>query len=257
MKTLRFLNVVAVVSTFLINTLSQAVPFNNQTNAEIANLFPNNYFLPANYVFGIWGVIYLSLFAFAIFQARRDNRIVREFGLWVILSCIGNIGWIFAFQWNLFALSMIPIVLLLVSLLVMYVRILPFKATLTRGEWWCIALPISIYAGWVTVATIANVTYVLLDAGWDGFGISYETWGALIIVVGGVIGGVFAFIHRDAVYAGVIVWAFAGIVARHPNVTAVALSAGALAALLALVGVFSLLAARAANAGSTMRRGTA
>jgi hypothetical protein len=258
MKTLRFLNVAAMIATLIINALSQIVPFNNQTSAQIANSFDNNYFLPANYVFSIWSVIYLGLIAFAFYQARNDNRIVRSFGVWFIVSCVANSVWLFMFHWNLFALSMIPMVLLLVSLVMMYRKAHAPGMTLTTGERWCIAAPISIYLGWITVATIANGTYVLLDMQWDGFGIAYETWGAIMIVVGGLVGGAFAFLNRDAIYAGVIVWAFAGILARHPDVAAVALSAGVFAAGVALIGIFGLITSLTGRGnGASMRRGAA
>ncbi|MDZ4763633.1 MAG: TspO/MBR family protein [Chloroflexota bacterium] len=259
MKTLRFLNVVAMISTLIVNALSQIVPFNNQTSAQIANSFDNNYFLPANYVFGIWSLIYVGLIAFAFYQARQERPVVSSFGGWFIASGVFNCVWLFCFHWNLFALSMIPMVLLLVSLIVMYrkLRTSTTGVTVTNADRIFVGAPISIYLGWITVATIANATYVLLDAQWSGFGISYEMWGAIMIVVGGLIGGAFAFIHRDAIYAGVIVWAFAGIVARHPDVTVVALSAGILAVGVGLIGIFGIVSWLGSRGSTPLQRGAA
>ena len=256
MRTLQIANIIAVIATVIVNILSQALPFNNQTNAEIANRFTNNFFLPANYVFGIWGIIYLSMIAFAVYQGRRGSSVVRSFGWWWVIGCIGNIAWLIAFQWNQFALSMIFMALLLISLLVMYLKLRAPGITLTRGERWFVSGPISLYFGWVTVATIANACYILIDGGWDGFGIAYETWGAIMIAIGGLIGGGVAFANRDPIYAAVIVWSFAGIVSRHPDVTLVAVSAGAFALLIGAVGLFGIISRGFTSGSAPLRPGT-
>jgi hypothetical protein len=256
MRRLQLVNIITVIATVTINILSQALPFNNQSSAEIANRFTNNFFLPANYVFGIWGIIYLSMAAFAIYQSRRDSAVVRSFGWWWAIAGIGNSAWLFSFHWNQFALSMVFMVLLLVSLLAMYLKLRAPGVTLTRGERWFVSAPISLYFAWVTVATIANACYVLIDGGWDGFGIAYETWGAIMVVIGGLIAGGVAYANRDVIYAAVIVWSFTGIVSRHPDVTQVAVSAGAFALLVGAIGLFAIVS-RAFNSGSTpLRPGT-
>lgn len=240
MKLLRFLNVVAVVATLIINALSQILPFNNQTSAQIANSFQNNYFLPANYVFSVWSIIYIGMIAFAIYQARSERPAATSLGWWFIVSCICNCLWLFCFHWELFPLSMVFMIGLLISLIVMYRRLRAPGLVLSNQDRWFIVAPISVYIGWITVATIANATYVLLDANWNGFGIPNETWGAIMIIVGGMIGGAFANINRDPIYAAVIVWAFVGILTRHPEVPAVAGSAAALSILVAVVGVIAI-----------------
>jgi hypothetical protein len=242
MKILRIINLVAAIATVIFNGLSQAIPLNNQTNAEIANRYSNNYFLPANYVFSIWGVIFLAIIAFGIYQAlpsQRDNPVIKRIGWWFVISCLTNMGWLVAFQYDQFPLSMVIMAMLLVSLLIIYLRSREPGVTLSTADKWLIRAPFSIYLGWITVATVANMTYVLLQAQWDGLGISYETWGAIMIVVGGLIAGTMAYRFKDLIYAAVIVWAFVGIIARHPNVGVVAVSAGLLAALVALAALIA------------------
>lgn len=252
MKTLQVANIIATIATVIINILSQALPFNNQTNAEIANRFTNNFFLPANYVFGIWGIIYLGMIAFTVHQGRRESAVVRSFGWWWVIGCIGNTAWLIAFQWNAFALSMIPMTLLLIALLAMYLKLRAPGVVLSPAERRFVSAPISLYFAWVTVATIANACYILIEAGWGGFGIPYETWGAIMIVIGGLIAGGVAFANRDAIYAAVIVWSFAGILARHPEVTLVALSAGLLALIVGAIGLISIFS-RSLNSSAPMQ----
>lgn len=253
MKTLQIANIIAVIVTVTINILSQAIPFNNQTSAEIANRFTNNYFLPANYVFGIWGIIYTAMLIFAVYQARRERPIVQSFGWWWVIGCIGNVTWLIAFHWNLFALSMIPMVLLLVSLMAIYLKLRAPGISLSRQDRWFVGGMISLYAAWVTVATISNACYILIDAGWDGFGLGYETWGVIMIVVGGLIAGGVALINRDAVYASVIVWAFTGILARHPDITLIAVSAGVLSLIVGAIGVFGIITRLGSGGGTPLR----
>jgi hypothetical protein len=140
--------------------------------------------------------------------------------------------WLVLFHFNQFALSTVAMVVLLVSLVVMYLRLRQPNGLTNRG-YWAVSVAMSIYFGWITVATVANFTYVFLDLGWDGFGIAAETWGAVMVVVGGLIALGIAYVNRDLAYGGVIIWAFVGIFARHQAVAVVGLPSLLMAALVA------------------------
>jgi translocator protein len=236
-------NISGVVGTLIINALSQILPFNNQTSAQIANQFnPNNYFLPANYVFSIWSVIYVGLIAFAVWQAlpaQKENPRLRSVGYWFVASCVANCVWLFLFHWNQFALSTVAMVALIASLVVIYRRIRTGSPAISTAERLCLRFPFSVYLGWITVALVANITFVLLDAGWDGFGIAYSTWGVIMIVVAGLIAAAFAYLNRDIVYAAVLLWSFFGINRRFPDVSEIALIAVVVGALIVLVALAS------------------
>lgn len=246
---------VLAVVTVLFNIFSQAPnPLNGVTSRDIANRFDPilnpgaapNYFLPANYVFSIWGLIYTALIVFAVYQllpAQRDNRLLRSIAPWFWLSSLMNMGWLVMFHYGQFALSTVFMAVLLFSLIVIYVQIR--RATLTRGDFWAISVPMSIYFGWITVAIVANVAFVGLDLGWDGFGIAPETWGVIMIVASGLIAGTVAWRNGDLAYAGVIIWAFVGLYSRYqplqannPAVSAV-LAASLIMAGLVVLGVAS------------------
>ncbi|MBE2268223.1 MAG: tryptophan-rich sensory protein [Anaerolinea sp.] len=238
----QIVNVVVVIFTIAFNSLAEAIPINGQTSAEIATRFQDvTYFLPANYVFSIWGVIYIGMLAFAIFQAlpaQRENPRLRKIGYWFVVTNLANCLWLFLFHYDQFAISTVVILVLLVSLARIYL-ILRDGQPISRAEFWTVRIPMSIYFAWVTVATVANFTYVGVEAGWDGFGIAYETWGVIMLIVAGLIGGTIAVINRDIAYGAVVVWAYAGIVVRHTDVSGVALTAGVMAA---LVGIGALIA---------------
>lgn len=241
----QIINVVALVFMVAMNGLSEALPINGQTSAEIANRIPI-LFVPANYVFSIWGVIYMLLIGFGIYQAlpsQRNNPLLEKIGYWFALSCGANALWLVLFHYDLFALSMVTMVVLLISLIVIYTRIEVGQKALSLKEKLFIHIPFSTYLGWITVATVANASYVLYDAGWDGFGISGEIWAMAMIVIATVIVLTIIATRSDIAYVAVIVWAFAGIYVKQSETPLVANTAVAMA----VVVVIALLARRFIN----------
>ena len=177
--------VIALIITIVVNVLSNTLPFNNLTAPEIADSF-DVYFVPAGYVFSIWSVIYLGLIAYAVFQllpAQRENPRLGQTGWWFVLSCAANSAWLFLWHYGYFALSVIAMLTLLISLIIIYLRLGVGQQAVPSGERWLVQLPFSIYLGWVTVATIANVTAFLDSIDWNGFGLSPEIWTFIMLVV--------------------------------------------------------------------------
>lgn len=238
--------VVALLITLYVNYLANALPIAGRTTGEISDSLPND-FTPAGYVFAIWGVIYLGLIAFAIYQARpskaADARL-RAVGWFFILSCFFNSAWIFAWHYGRLPLSLILMLGILLSLIAIYLRLHPrggvdpheagSNETVSTAERWAVELPFSIYLGWISVATIANVTVLLSSSGWGGWGIPGPVWSALVIVVGAAIGMLMARRHRDAAFVAVIVWAYGGVVVAHSGTPIVAATAGLMVPLVIL-----------------------
>lgn len=238
----RIINLIAFLITVAFNTLSQipSLGFGAGTNAEIANRYPELLYFPANTAFSIWGVIYLLLFGFAIYQilpAQRDNPHIERLGWLFVVTCIFNIGWIASFQYEQFVLSMIMMLGLLATLIAIYLRLGIGRIALDLRDKLLVHVPFSIYLGWITAATVTNAAYVLRDAGWDGFGIAPEIWTAIMLVITGVLGLIMIFRNRDIAYALVIAWATFWIYSRHSEVQTVALFAigVAIAMVIALV----------------------
>lgn len=243
-------NVLAVVATIAINGLANALPLNGQTTGEISDRF-QVYFVPAGYVFSIWGLIYLALVAFAVYQAlpaQRDNPRLRRIGTLFALSCLANVVWLFLWHYEVFALTLIAMVALLLSLIAIYLRLEIGRAHVPAAEKWLAHVPFSIYLGWVTVATIANVTSVLDYANWDGWGISPEAWTVIMLVAGTAIAAAVGLTRADVAYMLVIVWAFVGIGVKHAGTPVVATAAWVTAAVVAAaiiaVGALSVKNAR-------------
>ncbi len=211
------INVLAVIATIAVNGLANALPINGQTTGEISDRFAV-FFVPAGYVFSIWGLIYMGLIAFAIYQAlpaNRGSKRLAPIGLWFALSCAANILWIVLWHYEAFVLTVPVMLVLLVSLIVIYQRLGIGRKSAPSPERWCVDVPFSIYLGWITVATVANITSVLYYLGWGGWGIAPHTWALIMLVIAAALAVAMSVSRRDVSYVLVIIWALVGIAVKH------------------------------------------
>jgi benzodiazapine receptor len=235
--------VLSVLATLAVNFLSEALPFNGLTTAQISDRF-HVFFVPAGYVFSIWGVIYIGLIAYAVFQAlpsQRENPILRRIGYPMVVGGLANMTWLFLWHYEQFPLSLIDMVGLLAILIVVYWDLGIGRRKSSAAETWAARVPISVYLGWITVATIANVTDVLYYWNWDGFGISARNWALVLFVAVLVIAGLMSLNRRDIAYNAVIVWALVGIAVKQSAAKSIVLASLATAVLVVAVLVYSLL----------------
>lgn len=233
----QILVVVATVVTLAVNGLANALPLNGQTTAAVSDRFPV-YFVPAGYVFAIWGVIYLALIAYTIFQAlpaQRANPTLRRIGWLYILSAAANSAWIFFWHYELFPLTVPAMLIVLGSLLAIYLRLAEGRARASAAERWLVHLPFSIYLGWITVATIANITDLLYYLGWQDIGTGGQIWAVVLLAVATLIAAFIAFTQRDAAYLLVLVWAFIGIWVKQADAPLVAGAAAVAAVAVVLI----------------------
>jgi benzodiazapine receptor len=227
------LSTVAVIA---VNGLANALPLNGQTTGSISDRF-KVYFVPAGYVFSIWGLIYLGLVGYAIYQvlpSQRENPRLRRIGTLYALSCVANISWLFLWHYEHFELTLVAMVALLLLLIAIYLILGIGRTRVSVGETWLARVPFSIYLGWITVATIANVTSVLDYLNWGGWGLSPELWAVIMLIAATVVASAVSLTRGDVAYVLVIVWAFAGIAVKHSATTSVATTASVLAAIAAL-----------------------
>jgi hypothetical protein len=212
-RTPRVIALIAYVFMVVMNALATTLPLNGQTTADISDRY-DTLFAPIGYTFAIWGVIYLLLGVYSVYQLVRDNAIIRAITPWFIGNSLLNGVWIVAWHYEVLWLSLVIIVSLLVTLIV-----INKKTTAQRADWpntLSLRFPFSVYFGWVTVATVANVSALLVQLGWRGdFGLSEEGWLIVILIVAAAIGTTTAVVNSSAGYALVLVWAFGGILARH------------------------------------------
>lgn len=215
-KKLSIANFLAFVITVIVNGLANALPINGRTTGELSDMYPN-LFVPTGLTFSIWGVIYLLLLMFSTYQlvlafGKPENaKIIHEIGPWFIISSIANCSWILAWHYVLPEISLVIMIILLISLIKIYLGLEQVKSSISKTTKWLIYPCFSVYLGWITVATIANITTVLVDWGWNGGMIGASTWTIVVMSVAIGMGIYFAIIRKNIPYTIVIAWALYGI----------------------------------------------
>jgi hypothetical protein len=245
--TLRQISVVlTILVTLVVNVLADVLPINGLGTGQISDRF-KVYFVPAGYVFSIWGLIYLGLIAFAIYQAlpsQCENPRLQKTGWWISLGGLANIAWIFLWHYEKFALTLIAMLVLLATLMITYQRMGIGRNKVSTAERYTTHLTFSIYLGWITVATIANITELLDYLKWNGFGIAPEIWMGIVLAAVLVITVLMNYNRQDIAYAAVILWALAGITVKQAGIPAVTIPTWVTFSLVALTLMLALLQSR-------------
>jgi hypothetical protein len=207
---------VAYVAMVVMNFLANGLPINNRSTGDISDAYPN-LFAPAGPAFSIWGLIYLLLGAYVIYQfMKKDEKteeLVQKTNPLFIATSLANISWIFAWHYDYIGLS----VLIMATLLILLIKIADIlrKEQFTSLQKLFIWAPFSVYFGWITVASIANITVFLVSLGWNGFGIADFVWTSIILLVGAMIGILRMRKDSNIAYGMVLVWAYSWILFKH------------------------------------------
>jgi putative solute:sodium symporter small subunit len=206
--------------TILLNALANIIPFNSVTTGEVADNFLN-YFTPMGYVFAIWGAIYVLLLIFVFYQIRA-NQVNEEYlgkiGFLYLIGAILNVTWLLVFHYSygndaLLVWTEPLIVGLLVVLLITYVRLEIGVKEVPLKQKIAVHLPVSVYVGWISLATIANTASVLVTYFVIPLEVQY-LWTALVLIIALLITSLMIILRRDIAYALVVIWAAPGIAAK-------------------------------------------
>lgn len=215
---LRLGALVGYVIMIAVNYLAVSLPLAGRDTGAISDSYPN-LFAPAGYAFSIWGLIYTLLGIYVIYQlTRKDDALLARVNQIFIVNALLNAAWLFAWHYNVIWLS----VIIMLAMLATLIRIADITRTgvKTVKERWLVRLPFSVYFGWITVATIANITVLLVSLGWNGFGLSEVFWTVLVLIVGAVIGSWRLMHDRCIPYGLVLLWAYGAILSKHLSAAA-------------------------------------
>lgn len=212
--------------TFLVmivaNALANILPLNGINTGAVSDSYPN-LFAPAGITFSIWGVIYLLLAGYILYQhglfqkSPQHQKLISRISWLFSVSSVANAIWIFAWHYRLIPISMILMLVILLCLIV--INQMTYKIKFSLQEKIFIKIPFGVYFGWITIATIANLTTMLVDMDWNGFGISEPIWMMIVLAVGVLIGGATMLKQRNMPYGFVLIWAYAGIWIKHTSET--------------------------------------
>lgn len=218
-------NAAGLVLTLVMNGLANGLPLNGKGTGELSDAYPN-LFVPAGLTFSIWGLIYLLLLGFIGFQVVKamkgtgDDADIDKIGPWFLVSCVANSLWIVAWHWQRVAVALVIMLAILGSLIAMYLRLGIGKQKPAWPKLVFVHLPISVYLGWITVATIANVTTLLVDFGITQLPPSAVFWTVAVMTVAVALAGVMLFVRHDRAFAGVVIWALLGIWIKRDRIGA-------------------------------------
>lgn len=215
-KQLSLLNILAVITTIAMSYVSNSGILNGETMGSISAKY-QNLFTPAGYAFSIWGLIYLGLLSFVFYfgpftkKTAFKEQVVQKIGWWFVISCISNSLWVVCWLYE-YTLVTIPLmVLVLVSLLKIIVTIQDQNNTSNPTLKLYLEIPFYIYAGWISVALIANVAAYLKKIEWYGFGISESSWAIVMFAIASVIHLFMVWKKNMPAFAMVAVWALIAI----------------------------------------------
>lgn len=221
-KQLAGLNIIAFVFAFMISMLGQTDVIGGYNMAEISDKYESG-ITPADFTFSIWSVIYIALSVMTIFHLVQAFKQPEDYITNRELKLIGGV-----FALNQFVISLwvytwlndmpgVSLALLLVQFFTLYVidrrlRLLnPKKGNISL---FITQLPLSIYFGWITVATLANFAAWLISLGWLAnpslnLYVSYA-----LLMVAAMMGLVVVYFKHNIFYGIVIIWAIYGIIMK-------------------------------------------
>lgn len=211
-------NIVAFALTVAFNSLAGSTTIIGGKNTAMVSDSHPTLVTPAGYVFSIWGVIYILLGMFVLYQAlprNREKEFQKRVGWAFVLSSVANIAWLFLWQFDYLSFSVPIMFLLLGTLVTIYLRLGIGKSVTPLSERLSVHLPFSVYLGWITIASIANVAVALISINWNGFGLSPDFWASAILIVALAITLLVITTRKDIAYSLVVIWAFLGIALNH------------------------------------------
>lgn len=218
-KFLAIFNIFAFLAVLVVNYLANALPIGGMNTWALSDLYPN-LFVPAGLTFSIWGLIYLMLGVFVIYQIvdvykKQSKNITQKIGIWFLLSCLTNIAWIFAWQYQQVLLSVVIIILFLIVLIILSYKVSIGHKLGKRWEKICVQIPFSLYLGRLSVATIANITTLLVHTWWWMRWMTDIFWTIVVIVVAALLALTALYKNADIIYASVVIWAFLWIILKR------------------------------------------
>jgi hypothetical protein len=223
LKALAGLNTLFFLLHLAPSQLTQLKVFNNQTIGDVSAKYPA-LFTPAGVTFAIWGLIYLGLVLFCIYHlvkaykepARHEANVdLQKMGYLFMANNLATGAWTLAWIYEWLVLSVVLIFIQLATLLAIHLRLGIFNKSRSAASKWFTQVPLSLYFGWIIIATVANVSAALVGLGWEGQPLTEPVWTMIMILVAtGIV--VFVVLARSNPIVGLVgIWAIYGIILKH------------------------------------------
>lgn len=231
MKSLRWVNLVIFVLMVLLNYYAGYFEINGNTVGTVSDSIPS-LFTPSGYVFSIWAVIYIGLGAFVIYgvkKAQADNQLINRVGPWFAINSIFNMVWLVVWLNEMWLVSLVLMIGILATLIVITLRLNAHLEDVRGKDFWFILAPFSVYLGWISVATIANTSVILVANGFTDLGVSGTFWTVIMMVVAALLSNLMVGLRRNWFFSWVVIWAEIGIAVANAGNLAIVITAIAVA----------------------------
>jgi translocator protein len=201
-----------------VNTLANTIPINGYNTGQVSAFYPN-LFVPDGFTFSIWSIIYVLLIGFVVMSTKSlwhkadlvGGQLAVKISPLFFVTCLLNAGWILVWHYLQVFASVMIMLLFLGMLIYIYLQLQPFRKMLSPVQKLFLYTPFVVYLGWISVATIANVTALLVQLKWSGAPLTEAIWSIIMIITASILGLVFIWKRSDRDYALVIAWALLGI----------------------------------------------
>ena len=218
-KSLSLINIFLYVGMIVVNALANILPINGMKTGELSDFYPN-LFVPSGMTFSIWGVIYALLLFMVIYQMvavsgkKERFALSKNQNLVFALTCVLNVAWILTWHYQKVLLSVIVMIGLLLCLISLYNGVFNAKIKKIPARI-AYRVTMNVYLGWISVATIANISALLVSWNWNGFGLPENVWTIIIMVIGLIIAILVTLKNHVIFYPLVFVWAYYGIIVKR------------------------------------------
>ena len=211
----KIINSLGVIFLIGMNMLAVLLPLNDKTTGELSAMYPN-LFVPAGFTFAIWSLIYLLLITFVLYLwlGKKKEMVIEKIGFLFIINAIANGLWLVFWHYLMIKISFLVMLVLLSTLILMYKKLNVSYFSDSQSPWQA-KVPISVYMGWISVATIANFTVVLVSSGVDQLSFGADTWAAIMLSIAILLALFFLYKKKDIFFAGVVTWASFGIYSKR------------------------------------------
>lgn len=211
-RLLATINIAALAGVLTVNALANILPINGMNTGEVSVLYPS-LFTPAGFTFSIWSIIYLLLIGFTFVQwSLKDKPFFTELSLWYLLSCVANAAWIFVWH-NLYVYaSMVIMLVLLYSLIKIFLLLQPLVLSAIENIF--VKITFTVYFSWICVATIANMSALLVFLQWEGDPLNAVAWTIILIAIATSLSLFITIRYKALPYMLVTMWALFGIYSR-------------------------------------------
>jgi len=213
--TIKGVNTFGLLFLIGMNMLAVLLPLGGRTTGELSALYPN-LFVPAGFTFAIWSVIYVLLIIFTtyLWVGDKGDKVTDTLGFWFIANALANGFWLVFWHYEFVFISIIIMLFMLYTLMVMYQK-LDISYFSDSPTPWQARVPVSVYLGWISVATIANMTVVFVHLGYQDLGLGADTWATIVLLVAVGLALTMLYRFKDIFFAAVVCWASFGIYSKR------------------------------------------